>query len=293
MSRPSSPQGPYLEPPKTPAEAVASRINPCFGMCVLIDTRNVKELNEMESFDPAARALFKMVRDNLLQIVSENVVNTELYEPQKYIAQRFFHAAVTGVRPKLLDTFNQAMLYQGERVFVSDDELKNISVRLQHYLRTTKIKLIPSGFELMPDGSIIFRLKCSTTTDESAPILQLATIIDPKNRFPKWDSTNLLRSTTVAVTIAVINLALLSSEQLERVRRLITITNESLSSSFPRTLQVNSFWVLSLYDQRTLSPLNVKMHSHVSAETIHCTPLPPVLTFAEHVEPASFPSKIL
>lgn len=287
MSR-LSPQGPYLEPPKTPADAIASRATPCFGMCVLIDTRNVKALNEMESFDPTVRALFRTVRDDVLRIVAPNRVATELYQSGQYIAQHFFHGSVAGPRPKLLDPSNQAMLYEGERVFVSDDELTNIATRLQRYLGDTKMTLIPSEFELMPDGSVIFRLKCSTTTDEPAPALHLANIVDPTNRFPKWDAANVMRNTTIAVTIAVINLALLSAEQLTGMRALIAATNESLSVRFPKSLQVNGFWVLSLYDQRTLSPFNVKMHSHVSAEGIRYTPLPPVLTFAETEESTTF-----
>lgn len=268
-----------LQPPKTPAEAIQSRRNPCYGFCIVVDARATPNPAELASFDTELLDTFKTTQQKILDVVAPTRFRDRPNRSSQYIKQRFFHGAVAGMRP-LMDQEHFVRLYLADDKPVSESELIHMSEKLQIYLREMKPTLKPVGFEIMPtDGTVVLRLKYQTATDDPKPLFNLVETLDPDSHFPKWDASNVLRNTTIAVAICVIDLGSLSTTQLESIRAMLNEASRYVVENFS-TLHLNGFWQISSFDKRTLSPFHIKMHSHISESNIVYTPLPPVMSFS-------------
>lgn len=264
----------FLQPPKTPAEAIQSRRNPCYGFCIVIDARTSPNPAELSSFDTEVLEVLKTIQKKIVDVV---VAPQRFLEP--YIKQRFFHGAVAGMRP-VLDQEAFVSLYLADDKPVSESALQSMSEKLKVYLRDMRPTLTPVGFEIMPtDGTVVMRLKCQTATNDPKPLFTLSETLDPAGHFPKWDASNVLRNTTIAVAICVIDLTPLSTTQLSSIHAMLDEASRCFVDKFS-TLHVNGFWQISLFDKRTLSPFHIKVHSHITEHAIVYTPLPPVMTFS-------------
>lgn len=268
-----------LQPPTTPAEAIQSRRNPCYGFCVVVDARTTSNPAELASFDSNILDVFKAVQNKILDTVAPERFRDRPNRSSQYIKQRFFHGSVAGVRP-LLDQEAFARLYLGDDQPVSDAALQSMSETLQMMLRDTRPTLSPVGFEIIPtDGTVVMRLRYQTAIDDPKPLFTLAQTLDPSGHFLKWDATNVMRNTTIAVAICVIDLRSLSVEQMDCIRATLDEATRYCVDNFS-TLPINGFWQISSFDKRTLSPFHIKMHSHITEHGIVRTPLPPVMSFS-------------
>ena len=232
-----------MQPPKTPKEAIESRRNLCYGFGVLADLEENEHL----------MALLSKTRDAILNIIDpERAAKARPVKSPLYIKQKFFHAAVFGM-PPLLEKNDFVRIYANEFGLLSRQAMDDMCDHLKTHLNEEEPSLTPVGFEMMKDGTILARFSYNTKSADNAPLMTLANQLDPNQKFAKWDSSNKLRNTTVAVAICVIDKDNLA-DKLSDVQELLTAASEELIRL--GNMEINRFHFISDYDKRTLSLKN-------------------------------------
>jgi hypothetical protein len=254
MLRPSAPLM-LLAPPRTPAEAVLSRRNPCYGFTLLADIQEQSPIKQ----------LLEKARDQVLEIVDpERPLKQRPIRSPLYIKQKFFHAAVFGMQP-LLDAEQFIEIYAND--LLNQATMEEICDVAQTHLRKQKPFLMPVKFEMMNnDGTILarFAYKTSETKDE-APLLSLTSQLDPNKKFAKWDSSNQLRYTTVTAAICVIDKDKMP-EKLESIQKLLATLSEELINL--GRIEVTQFRLIHAYNKRTLSLKHTSTYATITEEKI-------------------------
>ena len=245
--------------PNNPREAVESRKNEWYGFAVVVDARSKPDSAELASFDEEFLSLFKKIQGGILASLN----------PRDYAKQEFFHGSIFGMTP-LKEKLEYLALYADSEGILNSDRLETMAARFQTYLNVSKPALSPAKCELLEDGSVVARFNYVVSDDEK-PLLTLAERIDPEMLFPKWGPTNTLHNTTVAVVIAVIDLNKTSELQENRIRKVLDEVNVYFKTT--AHIEINGFWLISFYEQRTLSINAIEVFSHIGHDKIVENPL--------------------
>lgn len=230
-----------LMPPGTPSEAIASRRNPCYGFCVLV---NIEE----------HEGLIAMLRGTLCNILGiidpERDSKPRPVKSPLYIKQKFFHAAIFGMAPLLVeDEYKEH--YTSPQGLVSPRVISNMCRVLQGYLSKQKPYLVPVGYEIMRDGTILARFLYKTSSEEDEkPLMTLTDLLDLEENFPRWDPENEARNKTVTVAVCVIDTHALCDHlpAINEILRKATIRLKTLAK-----VDISMLDFIEHYNKRTLS----------------------------------------
>ena len=264
-----------VQPPSNAKEAILSRRNPCYGFVILVDTRENPDTNTYASFDANIMEQFQGVQKKILDLIVPE--RTQRVRDERYIKVKFFHGAVAA-SPPLVDKKDYLDEYLSFTGLLDKQELEKKSETLQKYLNKVSINLNFQSFELNEkDGTILARFGFQTNDlDDKTPILNLVKEIDPDSKLPRWDETNILRNTTIAVVICSID-SVVYSEKIQEIKKLLQDASEEFkakqAASQETKLSVKGFWLLSFYDKRTLSLSHIEVYSHIAKDNITYNPL--------------------
>jgi hypothetical protein len=246
----------FLAPPVNSKAAIESRRNPCYGFAIIADVQEHKKLATM----------LAEARDEILKIIDpDRVTKQHPIRSPLYIKQKFFHAAVFGMQP-VLESNQFVEVYGNDKGLLNRHVMDRMCDILHSHLQEQKPYLVPVKFELMNDGTILARFSYQTTTEDDAPLLTLTSQLDPEKKFSKWDPSNKLRFTTVAVAICVIDKDKMHDE-LDAIQEQLELA--SLKMKELGNLNVTQFQMISSYDKRTLSLKHISMYANVTTDHIN------------------------
>ncbi|MDO8954284.1 MAG: hypothetical protein Q7V63_05485 [Gammaproteobacteria bacterium] len=247
-----------LQAPKTPAEAIKSRRQPCYGFSVIINlSTNTELIRSLET-----------TRDHIIAIIDpDRASKPHPVRSESYIKQKAFHAAIFGI-PPLTDKeeFLESRKTDG-RLF--SEISARINESLPAHLREDKPFLKPMQFELRPDGSLGARFQYETRSAGAGegipPLRSLKTRWDPENKLASWDTTNPLRDSTVFVVLCVIDTALIPADKLTQIYCLL----ESATAELLKLGQhaITQFQLIEAFDKRTLSDRHVLTSSLIDSSS--------------------------
>ncbi len=244
-----------MQPPKNPKEAIISRRNPCYGFAVLADIQENKRL----------MSILIETRDAILAIVDpDRALKKSPIKSPLYIKQKFFHASVFCM-PPLLDQVEFINLYANKNGLLNQQTMDNLCDVLQAHLEEEKPSLTPIKFEIMSDGTILARFSYNTKSQDDAPLLTLASTLDPDKKFSQWDPTNRLRYSTVAVVLCVIDTDTLS-DKLTKLQEQLEIASQKLMDL--GNIQIDPFHLISGYNKRTFSLKHFSMYAAIHSDHI-------------------------
>lgn len=245
-----------LLPPRNPKEAVESRRNPCYGFTIIADIQEHKELT----------SILTETRDQILKIIDPDREKKQRpIRSPLYIKQKFFHASIFGM-PPLLEEKQFIEVFANEKGLLNRDAMNKMCSTLHTHLKEQKPSLEPVKCELMDnDGTILARFAYKTLSKDEAPLLTLASQLDPEKQFSKWDPNNRLRYTTVAVVICVVDKDKIS-EKLAILQHQLDQASEKLKRL--GAIDITQFQLINSYNKRTLSLKHISMYANIDLNNI-------------------------
>ena len=90
--------------------------------------------------------------------------------------------------------------------------------------------------------------------------------LDPEKKFSKWDSSNRLRYTTVAVAICVLDKNKMTAQALESIQQQLDLSSQKLQDL--GRIDITHFQIISSYDKRTLSLKHISLYASVGVNEV-------------------------
>jgi len=168
--------------------------------------------------------------------------------------------------PPLLEEKQFVEVYANEKGLLNRDAMDKMCSTMQNHLEEQKPFLEPVKCELMNnDGTILARFVYKTAIKDDAPLLTLASKLDPEKKFAQWDASNRLRYSTVTVAICVVDKDKMS-EKLEALQHQLDLASEKLKKL--GNIDITQFQLISSYNKRTLSLKHISMYANIDRNNI-------------------------